>query len=65
MSNVHIELDSDGIQQLLKSREISEVCEREAEKMTRATGMEYVPDVVIGKTRVVVGGYKGGESGND
>jgi len=62
MSNVRIELDSDGIQELLKSKEIASVCEKEAEKMTRATGTDYVSDVVIGKTRVVVGAYKGGTS---
>ena len=62
MSKVEIELDSDGIQDLLKSDEIAAVCEQAAEKMTRATGMAYKSDVVIGKTRVVVGAYqKGGE----
>lgn len=62
MSSVRIELDSEGIQSLLKSKEIGNVCEKEAEKMTRASGMEYVSDVVIGRTRVVVGAYRGGNS---
>lgn len=58
MNSVRIELDSEGIQELLKSDEISAVCEQAAEKMTRATGMAYESDVVIGKTRVVVGAYQ-------
>lgn len=57
MSKVRIELNSDGIQALLKSEELAEVCEREAERMTRATGMEYKSDVRVGRYRVRVGGY--------
>lgn len=57
MSNVKIVLDSDGIQELLKSDELAEVCEREAERMTRATGMEYKSDVRVGKYRVRAAGY--------
>lgn len=58
MSNVKIVLDSDGIQALLKSDELAEVCEREAERMTRATGMEYKSDVRVGQYRVRVAAYK-------
>lgn len=58
MANVKIELNSAGIQALLKSSEIAAACEKAAAKMTRATGMEYVPDVYVGKNRVNVGGYK-------
>lgn len=56
---------------LLKSDEIAAVCENEAAKMTRATGMEYISDVRVGKTRVIAGGYKeqgvarGSEGGHD
>ena len=42
---------------LLKSEEITAVCEREAEKRTRATGVDYVADVYMGTTRVNAGGY--------
>ena len=37
---------------MLRSPEIAEVCEKEAERMTRATGMAYQSDVMFGKTRV-------------
>ena len=43
---------------LLKSDEIASICEREAEKMTRATGMKYVPDVRVGSTRVRAAGFQ-------
>lgn len=42
---------------MLRSPEIAEVCEEEAERMTRATGMAYKSDVVMGKTRVNARGY--------
>lgn len=58
MAKVTIELDSAEIQELLKSQEIANVCEVEAQKMTVASGVKYTPDVRIGKTRVVVDGYK-------
>lgn len=64
MADVVIKLNGAGIRELLKSAEISEICEKAAEKMTRATGMGYVSDVYVGKTRVNAGGYKrnGGNS---
>lgn len=63
MANVVIKLNNQGIRELLKSDEIASVCEKVAEKMTRATGVDYVADVHIGKTRVAAGGYqKGGNS---
>jgi hypothetical protein len=48
---------------MLRSPEIAEVCEKEAERMTRATGIQYKSDVVYGKTRVNAAGYQstGGE----
>lgn len=52
MSKVEIELNSAGIRELLKSSEIANVCEAQAARMTRATGVEYVPDVYVGRTRV-------------
>lgn len=57
MSNVKIVLDSDGIQALLKSDELAEVCEQKAKYMTRVTGMKYESDVRVGKYRVRAGGY--------
>ena len=58
MSNVQIELNHSAIDALLKSDEVAEVCEREARRMTQATGMKYEPDVYVGRSRVNAGGYK-------
>lgn len=52
MADVEIELNSAGIRELLKSAEIANVCEAQAARMTRATGVKYVADVYVGKTRV-------------
>ena len=57
MSKVRIVLNSDGIRELLKSDEMAEVCEREAERMTRTTGKWYKSDVRVGRLRVRAGGY--------
>lgn len=57
-NGVKIVLDSAGIQELLKSDEIADICEEQAARMTRATGMNYVADVHIGKTRVNAGGRR-------
>lgn len=37
---------------MLRSKEIADICEAEAARMTRATGMEYIPDVRMGSQRV-------------
>lgn len=58
---IEIELNSAGIRELLKSAEIASVCESQAERMTRATGVEYVPDVYVGRTRVNAGARLGRE----
>lgn len=58
MAKVTIELNGAGIQELLKSQEIANACESEAQKMTEATGVKYTPDVRVGKTRVVASGFK-------
>lgn len=50
--SVKIELNSAGIQQLLKSAEIAGVCEQKAARMSAAAGVPYVADVRVGKTRV-------------
>lgn len=52
-------------QLFLKSSEIADVCEKEAERMTRATGMSYKSDVFTGKTRVNARGYQQGENGEE
>ena len=52
MANVEIQLNSAGIRELLKSSEIANVCEAQAARMTRATGVKYIADVYVGKTRV-------------
>lgn len=62
MANVEIELDAAGIRALLKSSEMASICEAEAARMTRATGMNYVSDVYVGKTRVNAGGYQDGRN---
>ena len=59
MANVEIELNSAGIRTLLKSSEIASVCESQAARMTRATGVPYVSDVYVGKTRVNAGAKVG------
>lgn len=41
---------------MLRSSEIAGICEAEAEKMTRAAGVDYVADVRMGRTRVNAGG---------
>ena len=61
MADIEIELNSAGIRELLKSSEIASVCETQAARMTRATGVEYVADVYVGKTRVNAGARAGRE----
>lgn len=61
MADVVIELNSAGIRELLKSQEIADVCEAQAARMTRATGVPYVADVYVGKTRVNAGAKTGRE----
>lgn len=63
MADVKIELDHAGIVSLLKSSEIADACEKQARKMTLATGMKYEPDVYVGKSRVNAGGYQNSKDG--
>lgn len=58
MADIKIVLDSAGIQAMLKSSEIAQVCEENARRMTVATGMEYQADVYVGRTRVNAGACK-------
>jgi hypothetical protein len=55
MADFKIKLNSSGIQELLKSPEVASVCEAQAARMTRATGVPYVADVYYGRTRVNAG----------
>lgn len=50
--NVKIELNSAGVQELLKSASVASICEYQAHRLTMASGVEYKADVYIGKTRV-------------
>ena len=45
---------------MLRSEEIAQFCEQQAEKMTLATGMEYKSDVYRGRNRVNASAYSGG-----
>lgn len=56
MAKVKIVLNSAGIRELMKSSEIAGVCEKQAERLTVATGMPYVPDVYVGRSRVNAAG---------
>lgn len=58
MADVEIKLNRAGIRELLKSEEIANVCEKQAARMTRATGVKYVPDVYVGRNRVNAAGRK-------
>lgn len=59
MAKVEIQLNRAGVRELLKSTEIADACEKQAARMTRATGVEYVADVYVGKTRVNAGARTG------
>lgn len=52
MANIKVVLNSEAVQELLKSSEIAGICESEAERMTKASGLKYIPDIHVGKTRV-------------
>lgn len=51
MSNVRVELNSDGVRALLKSPEMQAMLESEASRMASATDSEY--DVYVASTRAV------------
>lgn len=51
MSNVKIELNSAGIQELLKSSEVRGYCEKIAHGVASRAGTGYDVDTYIGKTR--------------
>lgn len=51
MSKVEIELNSAGIQELLKSAEIKGYCEELAREVANRAGDGYAVDSMVGKTR--------------
>lgn len=51
--NVKVVLNSAGIQELLKSKEVEIFLEDQAERMSAIAGVKYYPDTVTGKTRAV------------
>ena len=55
MANVRVKLDSSGVRELLKSKEVGAVCESQAARMSRASGVPYVSDVYVGWNRVNAG----------
>lgn len=58
MAKVDFEWDYEAAGELmLRSPEIAAICEAEAARMTRATGVKYVKDVYVGRSRVNAGAY--------
>lgn len=57
MSNLKIELDSAGIQALLKSQEIVDVLQSQADNIRAQLGDQYQTSQHIGKTRANVSVY--------
>lgn len=62
MAKVEIELNHAGIVALMQSDDIADVCEREAQRMTRAAGIDYKADVYVGRSRVNAAGFGQGEA---
>lgn len=54
MSDIKIELNSDGVKALLKSDEMMDVCEQYANKALNKLGNGYEKSTHIGKKRVNV-----------
>lgn len=52
MSSVRIELNSDGVRELLKSQEIRDVCAEFASKAVSRLGEGYSSTIYTGKNRV-------------
>lgn len=60
MANVKVVLNSAGVRELLKSSGVAAFCEAQAARMTRAAGVDYVPDVYVGRNRVNASARKKG-----
>lgn len=52
MSNVRIELNRDGVRELLRSKEMMAICEDHANKALERLGEGYVATTMTGKNRV-------------
>ena len=52
--SVKIKLDSNGIQQILKSDEVAAVCQQQADKALRKLGEGFSSDKYVGRKRVNV-----------
>ena len=53
----HFELNAEGVRQLLKSQEMSQVCQRYANSITGRAGKGYGTDSYSGRNRVNVSVY--------
>lgn len=63
MSKTKVVWDYDAAGDLmLRSKDIADFCDAEAEKRTRATGMDYVSDIRVGSQRVRAGAYDAASS---
>lgn len=65
MGKVRIALNEKGVRELLQSKEMENVCDQQAERMTRATGMRYSRDIQVGRYRVRAGGRRSRKGGGD
>ena len=52
MSKVKIELNSNGVKELLKSSEMMAICEQHANRALSRLGEGYIVTTMTGKTRV-------------
>ena len=64
MSKVEIELNSAGIQELLKSADVKKYCEEIARGVASRAGDGYEFDSVVGKTRVNASVYAATKKAN-
>lgn len=51
MAKVKIELNRDGVRQLLRSQEMQDICKQEAQTIANSCGDGYGVDSYTGKTR--------------
>ena len=62
MAKIKVEIDSDGVAQLLRSESIKEVVETKANEVCKrasSDGLEYKTDTIIGPHRAVARVYPG------
>lgn len=51
MSNIRVELNSDGVQELLKSSEMQNICKGYAEDIANRSGTDSTVSVYVGRKR--------------